>query len=198
MNKWTFVVAAVLWPLGAIAGPDDNELEILSPVADSCVNNGGFEPDGGQAGGQVQPEGRDVPLRFRVNSPQGAPVSVTFLTEWTELRAGLICADGECVEGEEEFQRSEQFGIELFFEPGETEIVTEDFPIPGFLIGDGVGTRITLRTTSLAPDGDGAVLAEDSVEFTLDRIYPTVEISPEALGAAQSVCAANPPTSTTR
>ena len=93
--------------------------------------------------------------------------------------------------GEEEFH-VQATGVELFFEPGETEIVTEDFPIPGFLIGDGVGTRITLRTTSLAPDGDGAVLAEDSVEFTLDRIYPTVEISPEALGAAQSVCAANP------
>jgi DNA-binding beta-propeller fold protein YncE/PKD repeat protein len=181
MYKWPMIALGLLVPLSAGAGIPDHEVGILSPAAASCVDNGseGVVYSGGQVGGESQPQLRDVPFEFIAISADGQDLQITFLTQWTEINN----LGNEPVE----VPRSETYDILLQFPEGETVIQTAAYPVPSFLIGDGENVTITMR--SQHPDFG---LAEDDVQFTLDRIYPRVIVAPEALGAASDVCDEDP------
>jgi hypothetical protein len=177
MYKYTLFAVAVFWTTPLFADSHEHTIDIVSPVADSCVNNGNEVYTGGLIGGQAQAQRRDVPLEFTVHSPDGETVMVSFLTEWTE--AGF---DGNPV------PRNEMYQIMLAFPEGEDTVTTGSYPIPGFFIGDGTDVRLTIRS-----EHPSAQLAEAEVVFDLDREAPTVQMTPEQIAGAQDQCSADPP-----
>jgi PKD repeat protein len=177
MYKYTLFAVAVFWTTPLFADSHEHTIDIVSPVANSCVNNGNEVYTGGLIGGQAQAQRRDVPLEFTVHSPDGETVMVSFLTEWTE--AGF---DGNPV------PRNEMYQIMMAFPEGEDTVTTDSYPIPGFFIGDGTDVRVTIRS-----EHPSAQLAEAEVVFDLDREAPTVQMTPEQIAGAQDQCSADPP-----
>jgi len=176
MNRFVLFVVTVMAISPVIAGELDHRILITSPTENTCVNNGDQVTTGGIIGGQAASQPRDIPLGLILNSSDGQGVTLTILSEWTELGPD-----------DNPIPRSETYQIMVSFPAGSIELITDDYPIPGFFIGDGEDVRVTIRS-----EHPVFGLHEDSVTFDLDRQAPQVVMTPEQVGAAQSECTAEP------
>jgi PKD repeat protein len=176
MNRYVIFAVTMMSVSPVMAGIQEHRVSINSPTENSCINNGDQIGTGGIIGGEAASQPRDVPLNLTIRSADGQNVTLTVLSEWTEE-----APDGNLID------RSETYQIIVSFPADEIIVTTDDYPIPGFFIGDGQDVRVTIRSEHPVFELD-----EDSVIFDLDREAPQVVMTPEQLGAAQSQCSATP------
>ncbi|MBV70797.1 MAG: hypothetical protein CMH52_05555 [Myxococcales bacterium] len=175
MVKYIIFFLVSLWIGQSQAGVPEHWVSIVSPNAGECVNNGPETFTGGIIGGEAQAPARDVPLVFQAYSVDGEPLTLTFLTEWTE-----IAPNGQAVD------RNEMYQIVLSV-PADEILETDGYPIPGFFVNDGDDVRLTIRAEhpTFGP-------TDSDVVFDLDRKAPVVVMNPDSIANAQSECADDP------
>ena len=140
---WRAAIALVVatFPALVLAQP---ALQIVTPGANSCVNNGPEVFAGGAFFGQALPSTREIPLDLSLAEPNGAPIDL------------VIEADG----------------VEVFqavFQPaaaGVPERTGDRFNLPSFFLDD--GPQRSIRVTATSPAGQ----VVRSVQFRLDRRPP--------------------------
>lgn len=148
-------IALLLAPSAGRARPT---VEIVSPRANTCVNNGGELFTGGVPGGEIAPLPRDVPLVLRLAETEGQQLTLRFEV------------DGELV-------------YEAQFMPAAAGVAeeTDFYVIPAEDIEDGDGRRLRVVATNEDGESDSA-----NVAFRLDRAVPRITFSEETLGTLGS------------
>lgn len=148
MRKIGFLLVTCLCATTAHAGGLPT-VDIVSPGAGECVNNGGEIATGGILGGEVVPDQRNVPVSLALGNPGGGPLSVTFL-----------------VDGIEQFTARYDFPI------GQQDAEGR-FDIPSGLIQDGERKELEVI---VRPLDDPQTSARDTVVFQLDRQVPFIQV----------------------
>ncbi len=164
MRKIGFWLATCLCTSTAWAGGNLPTVEILSPTAGQCVNNGGEVGTGGILGGEAVPEPNVVEVRTRLGDPEGRPLSIT------------INVDGADV-----------LTSRYDFQDGATEADVE-FYIDPFILFDSPRLDMTI---TVRPLDDPNTTAVDDVVFELDREPPVIRVDIDQLDAIEQ-CAEVP------
>ena len=150
IRKAQVSLGVCLLVVGLTATAQAIEVEIQSPGPGQCINNGPRVGTGGIVGGEAVPNRREVPVRLRLQSDGGVPLSVTF-TSTVEL-----------------------FTVRFDFPPGQTEIVTDAYAIPADLIDDGRNVELEVIVRSV---DNPNLSARDTVTFNLDRRAPQLVVN---------------------
>ena len=165
MLRKSLLLAFVCCPLSAFAGGPPVNVEILSPVVGTCVNNGGEVFLGGIVGGEAAQPTRPVSTRIRLIEQNGNgrpdPITLTFSVDQVEQ---FVAVYTPVAEGQAE----------------ETDLYSL------FAIQDGPQRTLTVS----AALGGGASVT-DSVSFRLDRAAPAFRTMGEL--PDNSMCLADPP-----
>ena len=188
MGRFTFVLAAVCVPVLAYAGEPGPEVQIISPTPNVCLDNDGAVSQGIPCG-EALDEGRSIPLELNLAQPGGAPLRVTFLTNWIENVSELACENGECEEVLVPQARSQEWTVRFRFPEGVDDTPVDMYDIPGFLVGDSPNTSLTVMVQNdwlpLPEPGDDRtefercsdfpwLCSSDTVTFPLDRKPPRI------------------------
>lgn len=145
MRKVGILLASCVWASSAWAGGGVTSVEIVSPGAGECVNNGGEVGTGGILGGEAVQEPRSVPIILRLSDPDGRDLSVTASADGLDL-----------------------FTSRYRFPAGEN-LADAEFFIDAFAIEDGERKELEVI---VFPVADPNTTARDTVVFQLDRQVP--------------------------
>ncbi|MCB9547109.1 MAG: PKD domain-containing protein [Myxococcales bacterium] len=162
MSRLGFVVVLVAWPALALAQP---ALDIVSPGAGSCVNNGPEVFIGGGFFGQALPPERAVPVELRLAEPAGQEISLSFEVEGRSV-------------------------LDAVFQPqaaNAPELTGDRFSLPSFELLDGIDREI--RVVARSAGGETV----RTVRFTLDRQPPLPVVNGENFPDLEQCYAAPPP-----
>ncbi len=152
MKKLGLVLGLLAAPAAANAGVETS-VDILSPQAGTCMNNGGIPFDGATLVGQALPDPTDVEIVLRLRDDLGRDLEVTVL------------ADDEPL-----------YTVQHIFDEGETQ-TDVSYLINGFIIADGNDRTIIVTVTP----SEGGATGMDSVTFDLDREPPQIVVDPEII-----------------
>ncbi|MEZ4465414.1 MAG: PKD domain-containing protein [bacterium] len=140
-------------------------LDIITPGAGACINNGPDVFTGGGFFGQALPPERDIPLELRLSEPQGREITLAFQVE------------GRTV-------------VDAVFQPQAANVPEQTgnrFSIPSFELADGVNREI--RVVARSAGGETV----RTVSFTLDRQPPLPVVDGAGFPDLTACYAAPPP-----
>lgn len=138
-------------------------VEILSPMSNTCVNNGDDIFLGGVPGFDPPQNFMDLEVELQLQSNPPAALAIEFFNG----------------QEAEPFQRDD-------YMPQDGSVFTNMYYLPEFLLPDAASLELRVRVT---PDGGAAI--EDTVTFRLDRAFPSV-VFDEADLALLYTCTENP------